>query len=417
MSDTSFDFTSLIAPDLPAPAGHWEGQYPPFNFTGGHNAPDEVPTEDLVAAATRALEAYGANLSTYFLHGGYLGHRPLRDFLVTKLKASSGIDCEAGEILLTSGSLQGIDLINKVLLEPGDTVIFEEATYEGCINRYKRAGVTPVGIPLDGGGMRMDKLEEALEELRQRGVRPKYIYVIPTVQNPTATIMSEARRHELIALATRYETCIFEDECYADLIWPDAQGKVSRPPSIYALDKGARTIHIGSFSKSVAPALRVGYVVADWEILGRLVSNKGDAGSGALEQMVLAEYCTQHFDTHLTRLNAAFKRRLDALVEALEENFGTAAEFTVPPGGMFLWIKLPAEVDTSKLAGLSAASGISINPGADWSFEMDEASRYFRVCFANPAPGTIKEGIAKLADICNAEFGVPARIANLEKPA
>lgn len=147
------------------------------------------------------------------------------------------------------------------------------------------------------------------------------------------------------------------------------------------------------------------------------MSSKGDAGSGALEQMVLAEYCTQHFDTHLTRLNAAFKRRLDALVEALEENFGTAAEFEVPPGGMFLWIKLPAEVDTSKLAGLSAASGISINPGADWSYEMDDASRYFRVCFANPAPDTIKEGIAKLADICNAEFGVPARIANQEKPA
>jgi 2-aminoadipate transaminase len=415
MTDTSFDFTSLIAPGLPAPAGHWEGQYPPFNFTGGHSAPDEVPTADLVAAATRALEAYGANLSTYFLHGGYLGHRPLRDFLVTKLKASSGITCEAGDILITSGSLQGIDLINKVLLEPGDTVIIEEATYEGCINRYIRAGVTPVGIPLDEGGMRMDKLAEVLEDLRQKGVRPKYIYVIPTVQNPTATIMSEARRMELIALATRYETAIFEDECYADLIWPDENGVVSRPPSIYALDKGTRTIHIGSFSKSIAPALRVGYVVASWAIIGQLVSCKSDAGSGALEQMVLAEYCSEHFDAHLTKLNAAFKRRLDALIEALEENFGTAAEYDVPPGGMFLWIKLPKEVNTSKLAGLSAASGISINPGADWSFEMEDATRYFRVCFAHPEPDTIKQGIAKLAEICNAEFGVPTRIANLEK--
>lgn len=414
MTDTPFNFSPLIAPDLPTPAFKWGGQYPPYNFTGGHNAPEVVPVDDLIAAATRALTKDGVSLSTYFQDSGFLGYLPLREFLVRKLKAAAGMECTADEILLTSGSLQGIDLVNEALLEPGDTVIFEEATYAGCLSRYARAGVTPIGIPLDEGGMRMDKLEEALEECAQKGVRPKYIYVIPTVQNPTATIMSEARRLELIALAAKYGVPIFEDECYSDLIWPNENNEVNRPPAIYALDKSKSTIHIGSFSKSIAPALRVGYVVADWSVLGQITGCKSDAGSSALEQMVLAEYCNEHFDTHVTKLNAAFKVRLDALIEALGESFGTSAEFDVPPGGMFLWIKLPAEVDTSILAGKAMEAGISINAGADWSYKMEEASRYFRVCYANPSPGVIREGIAKLAEICNREFGVPTRIANVE---
>lgn len=419
MTETSFNFAPLLAPNLPAPGFKWGGQYPPFNFTGGHNAPEEVPVDDLIAAATRALTKDGATLSTYFQASGFLGYLPLREFLVRKLKASAGMECTPGEILLTSGSLQGIDLVNQILLEPGDTVIFEEATYAGCLSRYASAGVTPIGIPLDtnsdgSGGMRMDKLEEALEACAQKGVRPKYIYVIPTVQNPTATIMSEARRRELIALAAKYGVPIFEDECYSDLIWPNENNKVERPPAIYAMDKSRSTIHIGSFSKSIAPALRVGYIVADWEVLAQMVGCKSDAGSPALDQMVLAEYCSEHFDTHVTKLNAAFKKRLDALIAALEENFGTTAEFTVPPGGMFLWIKLPAEVDTSVLAAKAMAAGISINAGADWSYKMEDATRYFRVCYANPSVQVIREGIAKLAEICNQEFGVPVHIANVQ---
>ena len=166
--------------------------------------------------------------------------------------------------------------------------------------------------------------------------------------------------------------------------------------------------------RPVAPALRVGYIVADWEVLAQMVGCKSDAGSPALDQMVLAEFCNEHFDTHVTKLNAAFKKRLDALIAALEENFGTSAEFTVPPGGMFLWIKLPAEVDTSVLAAKAMAAGISINAGADWSYKMEDATRYFRVCYANPTSEVIREGIAKLAEICNKDLGVPTRIANVE---
>ena len=182
----------------------------------------------------------------------------------------------------------------------------------------------------------MDALAAALDDLKRRGVRPKYIYTIPTVQNPTGTILSEARRHEMLRLAAQHGVPIFEDDCYADLIW---DGR--RPPALHAMSKHGGVIHIGSFSKSIAPALRVGYIVADWALLSRMLALKTDAGSGALEQMVLGEFCPAHFDAHVPELTRGLRKKLETLMDALNEQFGTAAEFDDPKGGIFLWVKLP----------------------------------------------------------------------------
>jgi 2-aminoadipate transaminase len=260
--------------------------------------------------------------------------------------------------------------------------------------------------------MRMDALKAKLAELKAKGVTPKYIYTIPTVQNPTGSIMPEARRREMIALAREYGTMIFEDECYSDLIW---NGK--RPRSIYSLAGGDGVIFVGSFSKSIAPALRVGYIVAKWEILARILGLKQDAGSGALEQMVLAEFCARHFHDHVPRLNKALAHKLQVLREALAEQFGTAAEFGDPPGGIYLWVKLPDNVDTVKLGQAALAAGVSLNPGPEWSVDKSYAKCRLRLCFANPEPETIKQGVAVLAEVCRREFGVPLRSANVEKRA
>jgi len=410
MTNPPFDFSTFYNDGLPAPAALTDGSFPKFNFVGGHNAPDQVPVEALLAAANKVIKREGKNLATYSPHGGPQGYLPLREFLTQKLKATAGMDCDASEILLTSGSLQGIDLVNAALLSPGDTVIIEEANYGGCLSRFNQARVNTIGIPLDKDGMRIDKLEAALKGCAQKGIRPKYIYTIPTVQNPTGSIMTRARREQLIDLATEHSVPIFEDECYADLIW-DGQ----RPPAIYALDQTRRTIHIGSFSKSVAPALRVGYLVAPPAVMSQLLALKTDAGSGALEQMVLAEFCRDHFHDHVIALNTALKRRLDALTAALSEHFGTAAEFDVPPGGIFLWVKLPKEVDTSKLAQAALADGVAINPGAEWSIAGEDAKRYMRLCFANPDENTLRAGVAALAEICHRAFGVPERSANRDR--
>ena len=409
MTSATFDFAPLLPAGLPAPAAKWTG-LAKYSFIGGNNDPDQVPVEGLIDAVNAVLKREGKTLATYGLASGPQGYLPLREFLSAKFKRDAGIACVADDILLVSGSLQALDLVNATLLAHGDTVIIEQDTYQGALTRLSRLGVNAVGIPLDHEGMRMDALAATLAELKRRGVTPKYIYTIPTVQNPTGTIMPETRRAELLKLSEQYGVPIFEDDCYADLIW-DGQ----RPPAIHAMSRYGGVIHIGSFSKSIAPALRVGFIVAPWAILSRMLALKTDAGSGALEQMVLAEYCALHFTSHVPKLTHGLRAKLDTLMNALNEQFGTSAEFEEPRGGIFLWVKLPDHVDTLKLYQSALSAGVAINPGPEWSTDKAHAGNRLRLCFASPSHEQIREGVAALAEVCRKEFGVPARSANVER--
>src|SRR5580700_4924384 len=411
MTATRFDFAPLLRAGLPPPAAKWTG-LAKYSFVGGNNDPDQVPVGGLIDAVNAVLKREGKTLATYGLASGPQGYRPLRDFLTAKLKRDAGIDCVADDILIVSGSLQALDLVNQTLLARGDTVIVEQETYQGALNRLSRLGVNAIGIPLDREGMRIDALASTLADLKRRGIQAKYIYTIPTVQNPTGTIMPERRRAELLRLAQEYGVPIFEDDCYADLIW---EGK--RPPAIHAMARNGGVIHIGSFSKSIAPALRVGFIVAPWDMLSRMLALKTDAGSGALEQMVLAEYCAPHFSSHVPKLTRGLRLKLDALMEALNEQFGTSAEFEAPEGGIFLWVKLPDNVDTLKLYQAALAAGVSINPGPEWSTDKAYSRSRLRLCFASPSEQQIRQGIAVLAEVCRKEFGIPVRIANVEAGA
>jgi 2-aminoadipate transaminase len=402
MSAAPFDFLPLFPAGLPPPAARWAGRIK-FDFTGGNNDPDRLPLDGLIAAANAVLRREGRTLSTYGLSSGPQGYRALREFLVTKLKADAGITCTVDDILMTSGSLQALDLVNRTLLAPGDTVLIEEDCYQGSINRLIRLGVNPIGIPLDREGMRVDALADALDDLKRKGIRPKYIYTIPTVQNPTGTILSVERRREMLRLAAAHGVPIFEDDCYCDLIWSG-----ERPPAIYAMSEHGGVIHIGSFSKSIAPALRVGYIVAPWEVMSRMLALKTDGGSGALEQMVLAEYCTAHFFKHVPMLRGALRGKLETLMESLKQSFGSAAEFDDPKGGIFLWVKLPDSVDTAKLYQLALAAGVAINPGTEWSVNKAHSRNRMRLCFASLSHEEIHQGVAALAEICRSEFGLPA---------
>ncbi|MDE5443033.1 aminotransferase class I/II-fold pyridoxal phosphate-dependent enzyme [Bradyrhizobium sp. CSA207] len=406
---SSFDFAPLFPAGLPAPTARWNG-LAKYSFVGGNNDSEQLPLDELVEAANTVMRREGRNLATYGLAHGPQGYLPLREFLLTKLKRDAGISCTVDDLLIVSGSLQALDLVNHTLLARGDTVIVEQDSYQGSLNRLTRLGVNVVGIPLDADGMRMDLLAATLTDLKNRSVRPKYIYSIPTVQNPTGSIMPESRRAELLRLSADYGVPIFEDDCYADLVWSG-----HRPPAIHAMSPNGGVIHIGSFSKSIAPALRVGFIVAPWDVMSRMLSLKTDAGSGALEQMVLAEYCKPHFSTHVPALTKALRTKLDTLMEALNEQFGTAAEFEEPKGGIFLWVKLPDQVDTLKLYQAALAAGVSINPGPEWSTNKKHSSSRLRLCFASPTHQQIREGVAVLAEVCRREFAVPARSANVEK--
>ncbi len=408
---SSFDFAPLFPAGLPAPSARWTG-LAKYSFVGGNNDSEQLPLDELIEAANQALQREGRSLATYGLAHGPQGYIPLREFLVAKLKRDCGISCTVDDLMIVSGSLQALDLVNSTLLTRGDTVIVEQETYQGALQRLTRMGVNTVGVPLDDDGIRMDALASTLADLKSRGIRPKYIYTIPTVQNPTGSIMPESRRAELLRLSTEYGVPIFEDDCYADLVWSG-----QRPPAIHAMSKNGGVIHVGSFSKSIAPALRVGFIVAPWDVMSRMLALKTDAGSGALEQMVLATYCKPHFASHVPALTKALHAKLDTLMEALNEQFGTAAEFEAPKGGIFLWVKLPDQVDTLKLYQAALAAGVAINPGPEWSTNKGHSGSRLRLCFGSPSHQQIREGVAVLAEVCRKEFGVPARSANVEKRA
>ena len=401
------DYDTLFRANLPAAAVKYNG-FPKYNFVGGHNDASSIPVDDLVAAASKVLKREAATLATYGLESGPQGYLPLREFLVKKLAKDAGITCTVDDILITSGSLQGLDLVNQMLLDKGDTIIMEQATYGGSISRVKKFGVNIVEAPLDNHGIDIDALGKILADLKAKGVRPKYVYTIPTIQNPTASILPLDRRHALIKLCESYGVPIFEDECYSDLVWSG-----ERPQALRGIAGDDRVIHIGSFSKSIAPALRLGYVVASWPVMSRLLALKSDAGTGAIEQMIMAEYCNGRFDDHVVKLRKVLKRKLDVLTESLAASFGTAAEFEPSEGGIFLWVKLPDAVDTTKLFQVAGKEGVAINPGAEWSVDPKHGQSRLRICFANPSEQTIRDGVAKLAEICNREFGVPTRIANV----
>ena len=403
-----FDFETRFARGLPATQPKWTA-FPKYNFIGGHNDSESIPVEGLIDATARVLRRRGQTIATYNQDCGPLGDIEMREFLASKLAKYRGMSTTTDDVLVTSGSGQGLELINEILCEPGDTVMMEEFTYQGAMNRLRARGINILGAKLDDGGLDIDALETQLDDLAAKGIIPKFIYTIPTVQNPTSSILSLERRKALLSI-TRYRGVpVVEDECYADLLWDEEW-----PDSMLSMDGSDHVIHVGSFSKSLAPALRLGYVVAPWPVLAQMIACKG-GGTGALEQMVVADYMQNHYDEHVSALNARLKAKRDALIESLEANFGTTAEFDVPPGGIYLWIKLPEKVDTLKLSAAALKAGVAFNPGSQWSVDPDAAKNHLRICFANPSVEEIREGVAKLAEVCFEETGIPPRSANVSR--
>jgi len=285
-----FDFRSRLSSVAGGEAKPFS-DFPPFHFVGGNIDEPTVPAEALADAVGRVLRHQGHAMGKYGMNSGPQGYLPLRECISASLLQRAGMTVSTDEVLLTSGSLQAMDLVNWALLDKGDVVLVEASNYAGTLSKLDALGVEYIGIDLDEHGMRMDSLRQALKDLAVQGRHPKYIYTIPTVQNPTATIMPVERRKEMLALSKQYKVPIFEDDCYADLVFSG-----QRPPAIHALDDEQRVIYCGTFSKTIAPALRVGYLVAPWPLMGHILALKTDAGSGALEQMVLAEFLPDHFD-------------------------------------------------------------------------------------------------------------------------
>ena len=388
-----------MRPGLADPAPAWTPA-PEWSFVGGNNDAASVPFTGLAEALMVGLRREGSNLAYYNLGGSPLGYEPLREFVVSELGARAGMAASPEQALIVSGSLQALDLVTDAMAGPGDTVLVEMGTYGGMITRLQRRGINYVGIDLDDRGLRLDHLRSELDRLQAQGIAPRYLYTIPTVQNPTGSVMPHSRRVELLELAREYNLPIFEDECYADLTWG-----CSRPDSLRALDgDNGQVIYCGSFSKSIAPALRVGYIIADQPVIQQLAALKTDAGTGALEQLALAEYCPANFTNHVDQLMGALQVKAYAMVAAVRREFGVEVHVTEPMGGIYVWLTFPDGTDTDSFAAQAADAGIEFNPGSGWSADPEWGKSRMRLCFGAPSVASIDRGVAALAKIYRASL-------------
>ena len=357
-----------------------------ISFSIGLPAPELLPLETLGEYTAELIRDVGPPL---LLHCPTEGHSPFREALA-RWVAARGIRARASDVLVVSGSQQGLDLIARIFLDPGDTVIIEEPTYVGALQSFRVAGARIVGIPVDEDGMRTDVLASVLER-----ERPKLIYTLPTYQNPSGAVMSLERRRHLLELAARWNLPILEDDPYSALRYDgDAL------PSLKALDEDDRVLYQSTFSKALFPGLRVGYLVVPPPVLRQLVLAKqsADLHANSFSQYLLERFVSEgHFATHLETIRAAYRRRRDVMANALRQDPSLGVEFSVPRGGFYIWCRIPDGVEQSVLLAGAAARGVVFLPGRA-CFATDPLAQYIRLNFSHASEEAIKIGIERLLD-------------------
>jgi len=365
-----------------------------ISFAGGFPDSALFDVEGLKAAADSALTTDAARALQY---GATEGFEPLREAIVTLMK-SRGANVANTDILVTTGSQQGLDLLGKVLIGEGDTVLTEAPTFLAAIQAFKLYGAKVAGVPTDGDGLDVDALEKVLAG-GGAVARPKFLYVIPNFGNPSGALMSLERRKRLLDVAVRHNLLIVEDDPYGDLYFDAAP-----PPSLYALSQqtdGAqgRVIYLGSLSKVVAPGLRVGWMIASQPVLGNAVMVKqfADAHTSTFAQATAAAYLRSYrLDTVLPRTRAAYAERAHAMANGLRALLPeTELTFNRPRGGMFLWCALPGR-NAADVAKVAIERGVAFVPGAAF-YPVDPDRSTLRLSYATSSLAQVEEGVRKLA--------------------
>ncbi len=368
-----------------------------ISFAGGMPAPELFPTQQVLEATRRVLEAQGQQALQYGLTEGYL---PLREMIVRHMRRY-GIFCAPENVLITSGSQQALDLIGKVLINPGDKIVVEEPTYLGALQAWNVYEADYVTVPTDEDGMDMIELEKVLA---RRDI--KMIYALPNFQNPSGITMSGERRARLVRLADKYEVPIIEDDPYGQLRY---EGKHEKP--LVVLDAQLRpevcydsfvlgnVLYLSTFSKTLAPGFRVAWMVGPAEVIARLTFAKQgtDLHTSTLAQMVAYETARGGFlDQHVRVLRAAYRERRDLMLSLMDELFPPGVTWTRPKGGLFLWVRLPEGADSRDLFKRAIEYKVAFVPGAPF-WPLGGGENTFRMNFSNAAPAQIEEGIKRLA--------------------
>ena len=365
-----------------------------ISFAGGLPAPEVFPVARFEEACHRVL---ATQATTALQYGPTEGYRPLRELIVAQM-ARYGILATVDNVLITSGSQQALDLIAKLLINRGDRILVESPTYLGALQAFDLMGAEYVTVPVDDEGLQTCNMEQALRS------GPKFMYILPNFQNPGGVTLSRERRDELVSLSDKYGIPIIEDDPYGQLRY---EGEHITP--LVVLDrtnllrdsgyKLGNVIYLSTFSKVLAPGLRLGWIVAPPDVISRLVQLKqsSDLHTSMFGQMIAYEVARDGFiDEHVKLIRSVYKERRDAMLSALDDFFPPEVSWTHPHGGLFLWVTMPPGVDSSRLLESALRQDVAFVPGSPF-FPGGDSGSHMRLNFSNAKPEQIKEGIRRLS--------------------
>lgn len=366
-----------------------------ISFAGGLPAPELFPTEDLKKVDEAVLTKEGQAALQY---GTTEGYTPLREQIAGRMKKSFMVDCTPENIVITSGSQQGLSLLAQIFLNPGDVVLVESPTYLGAINAFKLCGPEFVEVPTDDKGIIPEELEKVLAKY---GDRVRMMYVIPEFQNPTGITWPMERRKAFMDIINRYDFPVLEDDPYGELRFDG-----DKVPSLKSMDTKGNIIFLGSFSKILMPGLRIAWMVADPTIIDKVVKLKQavDLQSSSFGQRQTSFFIDMYdLDAHVAKIKELYKKRRNLMCDSMKEYFPEGITFTYPEGGLFTWVTLPEGMDAKELMPKVLAKNVAYVPGGPF-YPHGGNANHFRLNYSNMPEERIVEGIKRLAEVLKEEL-------------
>lgn len=356
-----------------------------ISFAGGLPAPELFPTSELQQATDQVYQISAESALQYSNSNGF---RRLRKILAQRM-ARRGVSCNADNIAITTGSQQSIDLISKMFINRGDTILVEKPTYMSALDVFNTYGANIVGVEMDGDGLRLDALEQALKE----NPEAKFLYTVPTFQNPTGRTLPVDRRQRMVELARQYDIVIIEDDPYGQLRFAG-----NPVPAVKSFDSDGRVFYLSTFSKTLTPGLRTGWVVADPAFIKHftVIKQSADLHTDNVAQQVIAEFLTDfNIDEHIAKIRQVYRQREQLMIEQIQKYFPTGVKYTNPDGGLFIWVEIPGNIDTQDLFNQCIKNNVAFVPGEPF-YPGKPESGTFRLNFSNMSEEKIKDGIQRL---------------------
>lgn len=372
-----------------------------ISFAPGYPAPETFPWEEFREITRELLTG---NQGAVLQYGPTRGYRPLLE-VISEIMRRRDAPTSMERLLVTSGSQQGLDLVARVLLDPGDVVLVELPTYTGAITAFRNVQAAMVGVKQEADGIDLDDLDDVYARLTNDGRRVRFLYVVPNFQNPTGLLIGLGKRRRLLEWASRRNVLLLEDDPYRELYFEDSTTETDVKP-IKADDAEGRVIYLSSFSKTLAPGFRVAWVDAPAPLAAKLEFAKQaeDLSSGVFDQRIVYEACRRGIvDRQLPTLRAHYQHKRDVMVAALRDAFGTSITWPAPRGGFFLWATLPPPFDANALLERAIEQGVVYVSGEAFYVNDEPASSVMRLSFSAPAPDRIREGVARLKAAIDAE--------------